>query len=146
MSTIKTVQLAEQERQALCGLVEALYGVMHVRGLQVVAEREEADMYREGETRIEKSHEELCLEIESISCANALGKKGSPMEQLDRIAGRLRFFEEQEDIGAPRLGKYAKLVRLCLDGKRDHTYLFTVEAEKAIIAAVSELKEEEMPF
>lgn len=146
MSTIKTVKLAEQERQALCGLVEALYGVMHVRGLQVVAEREEADMYREGETRIEKSHEELCLEIERISCANALGKKGSPMEQLDRIAGRLRFFEEQEEIGAPRLGKYAKLVQLCLDAKRLSASIIDASDAQQICEAVDELKEQDVPF
>lgn len=145
MSTIKTVDLAERERQALCVLVQAQWQLIMVRGLQVVAQAEEASMYREGEMRIEKNAEEMAERIERISCDNALGNKGSPMVQLDRIANRLRFFEEQEESGEPLLGKYTKLVSACMDGERRGA-LFTEEAERAIIAAVNELKDQEMPF
>lgn len=95
MSTIKSAELRERERQSLCMLVQAQWDLIMVRGLQVVAEREESEMYSAGETRVEQAHEQLAERIEAICKANAMGTDGSTLELLDRIGKRLDFFEEQ---------------------------------------------------
>lgn len=99
MSTIKSIELRERERQSLCLLVQAQWDLIMVRGLQVVAEREEAEMYAAGETRVEQAHEALAERIEVICKANGLSADGPTLELLDRIGKRLDFFEEQSSDG-----------------------------------------------
>jgi hypothetical protein len=95
MSTIKSVELRESERLALHHLTNSLSRLCWVRARQVQAAEDEAEMHMHGERAIEASNEKLCERIEEISKANGLGTRFSPLEQLDRIAKRLEFFEEQ---------------------------------------------------
>lgn len=98
MSTIKTATLREQERQALCLLIQGLWQVMWIRGLQVSAAEEETEMHATGEATIEAAHEHLVERIEDICKNTTLSAEGTTMEQLDRIATRL---SKLEDLASP---------------------------------------------
>jgi hypothetical protein len=83
VSTLKIHELAEQERQALCMLVQSQWQLIMVRGLQVVAHSEEAEMYANCERRVEAQSEEQAEHIERLQ------------RELEQNRGLLRALEEQ---------------------------------------------------
>jgi hypothetical protein len=63
MSTIKSVELRERERQSLCMLVQAQWDLIMVRGLQVAAEAEELDIYRSASDKLEAELDQARIDL-----------------------------------------------------------------------------------
>lgn len=63
MSTTKSVELRERERQSLCMLVQAQWDLIMVRGLQVAAEAEELDIYRSASDKLEAELDQARVDL-----------------------------------------------------------------------------------
>jgi len=136
MSTLHIQQLREQERQALAMSVQSLYHLVHVRGLQVVAEQAYADEMRKDAVANDQHFEDLCNEINKLAEAHGIDAMDSTTAQLAQINDEL--LDRARELA--QLRRYHKLVQLCMNGACSGM------AEKAIVAEVERLKAEELPF
>jgi hypothetical protein len=85
MDTNETVQLREQERQALCMLVQSQWQLIMVRGQQVAAEREHAEMYARGERAIEARSEQQEVEIETLRAEAKACSEAASADKMDLL-------------------------------------------------------------
>jgi hypothetical protein len=103
------------------------------------------EMHAKGELAAESAHENLIDQIEDISKANALGTEGGRAPaMLARIRAELlrlnNVVEEWE--------RYNKLVQLCMTATivGGNVEALSIQSERAIVAEVKRLKDEEIPF
>jgi hypothetical protein len=138
MSTITLHAERMNERSILIELVSCLR--------RQNAELDELqEMHAKGELAAESAHENLIDQIEDISKANALGTEGGRAPaMLARIrAELLRLNNLVEDWQ-----RYQKLVQLCMKATivGGNVEALSIQSERAIVAEVKRLKDEEIPF
>jgi multidrug resistance efflux pump len=102
------------------------------------------EMHATAEGKLEEREEKLAEAIEDISKANALGVQGNPFVNIARIRAELlrlnNALEEWE--------RYKTLVQLCMKATivGGNVEALSIQSERAIVAEVKRLKDEEIPF
>jgi hypothetical protein len=102
------------------------------------------EMHATAEGKLEEREEKLCEAIEEICKGNKLGIKPNPFVGLTRISAELvrlnNLVEEWQ--------RYQKLVQLCMKATivGGNVEALSIQSERAIVAEVKRLKDEEVPF
>lgn len=149
MSTIKTVNLIVQERDAFAAAYQAMHQLIMVRGLQVVAADEETQAYRDDAVKAEKNADDTYELIDTIA-KEFMGQSGSSLSALNNIRNRMHGMAQECERLRENAQRHDRLIQLCMRGARAGTgaagSVFEVDAERAIVAEVDRLKAEELPF
>lgn len=152
MSTIKTVNLIVQERDAFAAAYQAMHQLIMVRGLQVVAADEETQAYRDDAVKAEKNADDTYELIDEIAKEFTGQHSMNALKSLSSIRNRMHGMVHECERLRGNAQRYEKLIHLCMTGARgngypeDETACYTHEAEKAIVEEVNRLKAEEIPF
>lgn len=144
MSTMKTIQLIVQERDALAMAFQALNQVINVRGLQVVEHSNELEIFRKDTIETEKRLDCLSEQLDGMCVRHDIDRDAAPDVLMLRLDGMINRLNDE----LREAKRYGKLVQLCMKGRRalKDDRLLGSDTEREIVAEVERLRAEEMPF